>query len=47
MQSAITIGTIGTVGTQTDEQVEFRHLSVDRGTETGNQEVVTSDAYNF
>ena len=34
---------VSTIGTQTDGQVEFRPLSVDRGTETCSQEVVRSD----
>ena len=42
----VVIGTpneASTIGTQTDGQVEFRPLSVDRSIETGNQEVVRSD----
>ena len=38
---------VSTIGTQTDGQVEFRSLSVNRSTETGSQKVVRSDALNF
>ena len=38
---------VSTIVSQTDGQVEFRPLPVDRGTETGNQEVARSDAVDF